>query len=340
MLKSLLFILILIFAFSCGKNSDEQLKEAVLDAQIALGAGNCQYAIDVLEAYGRVSTNAKYVKTLASAYACRAGYSTPTFFTTDLPVTMSYVPLGGTTVYSTSEVAVANPLQDDLVFNDLQTAINILLYAGGIASPTEPTATERAKHFSSDEAGDINSQLLFMELVQLGKYMRVYGNGIGTGVNKGKKGFGTYGNTCFTSYDSATQNIKDYLADPLRAAFKCTATNSSHPQLQGPVGASAGITPATRKTRMCQGVVLLNGVFNLLPSVLGAATGGSLSDISTLTDSITFLQNALIGVEPLLGSAFTPILTTVSQAKCEDDAVVTVPQIEGYFAGMMENVFL
>jgi hypothetical protein len=324
MWKPLLFILLLFSLFSCGATNDDKLKDAILDAEIALGSSNCQYAIDVLETYGRVKTNALYLKTLASAYACRAGYSTPKFFSSDLTLAASLPPLGGLSLFSTSGVTVTNPLQNDPSFIDLQTAINILLYAGGIASTTEPTVAERAKYFSSDQAGDINSQLLFMELVQMGKYLRVYGNGSATGI----KGSGAASNSCFTSYSNAPGAVQAVIP-----AFPgaCKSIASSHAQLIG------SLSPATtRKTRLCHGVILLNGMFDLLPSVVGAASGGSLTSISAMTAAISGAKTALLVLDSGIGS----VLTTVNQSTCEDNAVVTVPNIESYFAGMMESVFL
>ena len=324
MLKSVLFILFSLSLFSCGTSTDEKLKEVILDAQIALGSSNCQYAIDVLESYGRQARSAVYLKTLASAYACRAGYSTPTFFTSDLPLTSTHAPLGGTTIYSTSGVTVTNPLQDDTSFVDLQTAINILLYAGGISSTTNPTTTERAKYFTSDEAGEINSQLLFMELVQLGKYMRVYGNGSATGL---KASGVPAGNKCFTDYTSAHAGVFGTL---VAANGTCKVNNSPHTQL------AASLAAATRKTRLCHGVVLANGMFDVIPSVVGAATGGSLSAASGITTAITALKAAVTGAD----STTTNVFATINQTKCEDNGFVTVGNIETYFAGMMEYLFL
>jgi hypothetical protein len=341
MLKSLLFILISFSLLSCGATSDEKLNEVLLDAQIALGSNDCQHAIDVLEANGRVNNHAHYLKTLASAYACRAGYSTTTFFSTDMSLTATPPPLGGMSLYSTSSIAVTSPFQTDARFEDLQKAINILLYAGGIPSTKEPTANERAKYFSSDEAGDINSQLLYMELVQLGKYMRHYGNGSSTAGANGLKGTGSASNKCFTSYDNSPLKADINL---LPGTFTCRSSNSSHAELQGPVagiGGSAGINPAsTRKTRLCHGLVLLNGVFELLPSVVGAASGGSLAAVSGLTLVIDGIKTILVAADTSLNMSTNVTLTTINQSVCEDDTAVSVANIESYFFGMMESIFL
>lgn len=325
MLKSVLFILFSLSLFSCGTSTDEKLKEVILDAQIALGASNCQYAIDVLEGHGRENRSAAYLKTLSSAYACRAGYSTPTFFTNDFPLTATPAPLGGTTLYSTSTVTTTtNPLQDDTSFIDLQTAIDILLYAGGVAATTNPTTTERAKYFTSDEAGEINSQLLFMQLVQLGKYMYVYGDGSATGL----KASGTATNNCFTDYAGANGVVFGVL---VAANGTCKVNNSPHSQLN-----SATVLPETRKKRLCHGVVLVNGMLDVLPSVVGAATGGSLGAASGISAVVDALKAAVTGAD----NTTTNVFSTINQAKCEDNSFVTMGNIETYFAGMMESLFL
>ncbi|MGZ3808703.1 MAG: hypothetical protein ACXVCE_11505, partial [Bacteriovorax sp.] len=185
MLKRSIILLSFLMLFSCGKNADEKTADAVLSANISLSKGDCQSAINVLEDNGRVNDNAAYLKTLASAYACRAKYSSVVLFSGDLVKIITPAPSGplnGIATFSTSQVTVQNPLQNDSSFRDLQKAIDILLYAGGIPSTTEPTSAERLKYFTSLEAGDIDAQLLYMMLVQIGKFMYVYGNSSVAGV--------------------------------------------------------------------------------------------------------------------------------------------------------------
>ncbi|MDD4972821.1 MAG: hypothetical protein PHY93_00640 [Bacteriovorax sp.] len=312
--KNFIFFLSLILLFSCGKTTDEKTADAILSANIALSKGSCQLAINILETNGRVNDNAAYLKTLASAYACRAGYSAITFFASDVALTVTPAPLGGMTLYSTSKVAVQIPLQNDPSFKDLQTAINILLYAGGIASTTDPTATERAKYFSASEAADINTQLFFMIMVQLGKYMHVYGDVDAAGAKAGGAG----ANLCFTSYGVAPAGI---------LAGTCNIGTSSHAQLDG-----GTVAPATRKTRLCHGVVLFNGYLDLLPSIAASASG-SLAVITGATAAINAAKGALAGTVGV-------VLTTINQTTCEDILQVPVEDIEYYFAGIFEKILL
>lgn len=325
MFKNSIIFLSLILLFSCGKTADQQTADAVLSANIALSKGNCQEAIDTLEANGRVNNNSAYLKTLASGYACRAGYSTLTFFTTDITKTTTPAPLGGTSIYSTSSAPVQTTLQNDSSFKDLQTAINILLYAGGIDPTVEPTTAERKKHFPTSEVADIDSELLYMTMVQLGRYMHFYGNGSAAGL----KGKGAAPNNCFTTYANANAAVKTALNN---AAGTCTAAAAvSHTQLD-----PATVAAATRKTRLCQGVVLLNNVFALLPNVLASAFPAANQAAATAAvNAISTAKNALIAAD---GTTAT-IAVTLNQSTCEDNTVVTVPNIESYFAAMFESVF-
>ncbi len=327
MLKNSIIILSLMLLFSCGKTTDEKTADAILSANIALSKGDCQVAISTLEANGRVNSNAAYLKTLASAYACRAGYSTVTLFATDLAKTVTPAPLGGTTKYTTSSAAVSSTLQNDSKFKDLQTAINILLYAGGIDSLTEPTSAERAKYFSSSDAGDIDAQLLYMMLVQLGRYMYFYGDSSATGV----KGSGPGPNTCFTSYVNAHANVKTLITAAAGTCTNITTDAASHAQL------SNTLTASTRKTRLCQGTVLLNGVFALLPNVVASVFSNPADKAAALAavNSINLAKGALIGAD----NTTATVAVTLNQSICEDNTVVSVSNIESYFGLMFEGAF-
>ncbi len=318
---SILFLSFLLLFSSCGKNAKERTQSAVLSANISLSKGNCQEAIDVLEANGRDERDAEYLKTLASGYACRAGFKVTTFFASDLGKTSTPAPLGGATLYSTSQVAVSGSLQNDSVFKDMQTAIDLLYYAGGFSASTEPTSIERAKYFTGNEAADINSQMVFMMLAQLGKYMEVYANAGTTGV----KGSGSASNKCFTDYGHITNNnVKTALANMPGA---CKVTNSSHTQLD-----SGLISASVRRTRLCQGVVLANGILDVLPAVVASAGGGDLSSISSLTTNIQSFKSALVTADPSIGT----VSTVLSQYNCENDTSITDATIESYFAIIFE----
>ena len=320
MLKCLVFFLSLNLLFSCGKTADEKTMSAVLSANISLSKGNCQEAIDILEANGRQVHDAHYLKTLASAYACRAKFSVVTFFASDIGISATPAPLGGATKYTTSQLAVSGSLANDSNFKDLQTGIDVLLYAGGFSTSTEPTSVERAKYFTANQAADLNSQILFMMFAQLGKYMEIYADAGTSGV----KGSGSGSNNCFTDYSNTPGGIQTALGGMPGA---CKVINSSHPQLD-----SSLISVALRRTRLCQGLVLVNGILDILPSVVASAGGGDLATISSLTATITDLKSDMVIAYPAIGA----VAIVTSQYNCENDPAITVATVESYFAMIFE----
>lgn len=323
MLKNLLLTISILGLLSCGKSTDEKVDAAVLGANIALSKGNCQTAIDELESVGRQDKHARYLKTLASAYACKAGYSVVTFFASDIAKSATPAPLGGATLYSTSQATVTGALADDEKFNNLQMAIDILLYAGGLASTAEPFATTRATHFTADEAADINSQLLFMMMAQLGKYMHYYADTSTTGI----KGSGILPNTCFMDYSAINADDPAAVTGLLAAnGGACVAANAGHVELDP--------TTAAGKKKLCHGVVLLNGIIDLLPSIVVAAGGTELGSVSTLTAQITAFKNLVDDFFPEIATVFT----TVNQSTCETSPAITVKALEAYFIGTFESL--
>ena len=305
---------------ACGKTSEEKIYDATETANILLSTYQCQAAIDVLEGVGRQNKNAHYLKTLASAYACRANYSTVTFFGTDIAKTATPAPLGGMTTYTSSLTTFTSPLTTDAKFVDLQSAINILLYAGGIASTTEPTSIERAKYFSANQAADINTEMAFMMMVQLGRFMTVYADTNASGV----KGGGSASNNCFTDYSNVSSvAVQTILANQLGA---CKVTNSPHAQLN-----STLVSVANRRKRLCQGIVLLNNILDVLPSILVSAGGGDLDDMGSVTTDIAAAKTALEAVY-----SGGEVMTVLSQENCETSASITTETIESYYAAIFE----
>lgn len=324
-MPKLILLILIIFVFSsCGKSTEQKVADAILSATISLSKNDCQPAIDTLEGIGRQNKNARYLKTLASAYACRSGYNTSTFFASDFPDTATPAPLGGTATYSTSSGTFQVPLEYDPDFVDLQTAIDILLYAGGIASTTEPTATERTKYFSTSELGDLNSQLLYMQLVQLGRIIKVYGNASAVGV----KGGGSFGNVCFSDYQEAGMPANVTTAVAALPGACTVMNNAGHPQIR------SSVTAATRKRRMCHGVTLLNGFLDTLTAVVASASG-DLSTVGTAAQTaVNLAKTAMTAAYPGIGS----VKSTINQTLCEDNAIVPVLDIEVFYAIMFETM--
>jgi hypothetical protein len=328
-ISALIIFTSIAFLNSCGKSSEEEISGAILSANISLSKGDCQSAIDTLSAIAYQSRNASFLKTLSAAYACRAGFSVIQFFANDLVLTATHSPtLGGMSIYSTSLTTVSGALENNSSFSDLQRAIDILLYAGGISTTAEPLSSERAKNFGSKDLSEINSQLAFMLMAQLGKYMHFYADTSTTGV----KGAGTLSNNCFTSYQTAHSDVTTFLGSGATGA--CSSNNSGHPLLNSSVAA------ATRAKRMCQGVVLMNSMLDVLPGVIASAGGGDLSSVPSLTTLTTAIA-AVVSSSSNIGNSIVLLTGELSQANCEtavNSNAAGVASAETFFAIYFESL--
>ena len=209
-------------------------------------------------------------------------------------------------------------------FRDLQTAINILLYAGGIPLTTEPTAAVRAARFSANHAADINTQIAFMMMVQAGKFMKVYANAN----TAGEKSLGSGSNHCFTDYSSfAPGDFAVLVGSGIMG--HCDLQSSSHPELD-----SALISVTERKKRLCEGVVLFNGIIDLLPNIITSIGGTELGNIGVQLAIITEARQKLEDEYPGIGA----IVNVLSQTKCEADPLVTNSLMEIYYAVFLETM--
>jgi hypothetical protein len=289
--------LILFLLASCGRSDAEKLKAAMEEANLYLTSRECDKAIEILNKVGFQETNSKYLQIYSSAYACKGNFDEPTFFGTDLPG-LSTVAGGMFGSLATFSLATMTGPTDSH-YTNLQTAINYLWYAGGISSSGH---TNRETIFTSTETNNIDVQNLYMIMVQLGRWLKYYGNADSTGV----KGGGTAANTCLVTYtdSDAIESIDD------GSSGSCTdLANSGHDDME------ANASAAERTTRMCQGIVLLNNFINIITNISfsSGSNTASLSQVSTLLDTIcSDLVGAVTGFS-------TTICSVRDQSKCEND---------------------
>lgn len=325
-------ILPLIFLFSCGQSADEKVAEAILSANIHLNDGYCDRAINELTAIGNHSTNSNYVKALASAYACRGGYNSSTFVTEDITLFSNPAVIGGTAKFSTSGSMDA-PDNDD--FDDIQLAIEALLYAGGLDKDKDPTLTRRSEKFEEAELKEINTFLMYLLMVNLGKYIRFYGNSSDTGV----KGSGSNLNSskCFFKYDSNIKldpldpldpltavNLQDFLDAPGSLTGACSKGDAGHLSL-GEVGSE-------EQGRMCQGVILLNNFLHVFPNVIAGFSGSIEAIFTDILAAIDALVDTASGAKDTAAVVFE----TKSYNKC---MTLSTDNIQVYFATFYETLF-
>ncbi len=322
-----IFTLFLCFIFlSCGRSTEDEKEAAIISAQNYLTSGNCQDAIDVLVAAGSDDKNADYLKTLSSAYACKAGFSEITFFSLDAPkiTTVENSALGGLSLFSTSAMSTST----DTSFTNLQIAIDTLLYAGGLADTSDPTPAKRAEIFPAIDAGNINIQVLYMLFAQLGKFVKYYGN-----TKDGIKGTGDGASRCLVNYDDAAINAY-LLTLPGQKLGTCEANGDGANPSVGHL--DFGARGSLNVARLCKGVVLLNNIFTILPYVLldiGSSIGG-LKDFDMTT--LGTIRDTVIA----LGAEYAPIASVLSQKKCEADNAADDKYLQYYYAYFFEALLL
>ncbi|MBF0299599.1 MAG: hypothetical protein HQK51_12815 [Oligoflexia bacterium] len=328
LLISLTSLIFLILFFSCSQDKGEKTQEAIDSAKVYLNKLKCDLAITALEDVGRDKKHAKYLQTLASAYACKSGYTAPIFYGANLNKIVATRTgfLGSLTKFTTS--LMTDP--EDAYYLNLKTAIEILMYAGDVSVPT---TAERLKVFSQQESDDINIQLIYMVLTQLGKYVFYYGNADPT---NGIKGSGTEANGnpnhltngCFYNYNPVSAIIKLAIdndrANSALPLGSCTTTATGHPKLQP-------IPNANTIKRMCEGVVLFNLFSDLISNTTIPSGAGDLGNINTTFSSVCS------------GNSLAAELCTIrTQSSCETNYAIPPEsdKLEAYFYLVYETLFI
>lgn len=302
--KIILLILSLFFSIACSDVVEEQ-DQMIITAQGMITNGNCQEAINLLTQMTGIETSSRYYMTLASAQACFGSYNSIDFFMTDVgtidtsPATdlMPSLSLMSTSANMTSST--------DIDFTSIRDAINTLNFAGAVANGTY---TERAAVFSTTDNNDISLFAAYLAIAGLGMLANFYGNVDGAGT----KGAGAGASICYFQYtDAVAQGVVD-----------------------GSVGDSCAnpyTAPATDATLMCEGIVFVNTLFDILqqPDLPLPTDSGEISDIDVAV--ATFIANC----EAVLGVADEVVCTTVSQVTCEG---VSDQAREIYYATVFEEL--
>lgn len=322
-MKNLLIIFsIFVTVFGCGKKTTEEKRDqAIISAKILLSSNECQKAIDLLEGVGRDHYHAEYLQTLSSAYACRAGFSEIKLFSSDftfLTDGSSTSLLGGLSRFSTSSITGFA----DSKFLDLQKAIDLLLYSGGVSIPSHAS---RSQKFSSRDLSNMNIQGIFMLMAQLGRFSNYLGNPNTNGL----KGSGALTNQCFYAYvDATAQNTITALnTNPLNNT--CDNGDLGHTEIAG----------ATAQTisRMCRGVILMNNLMDLTENTV-LNLGSSNSSIQTYIDALnSYINNSSCNVTAL-GVNLGAMCAIKDLETCEQTA--TISELEIYFSAVYEALML
>lgn len=300
----LLVFFVLLTLAACDDSQSEEDDNEITQALIELSDGNCQSALNILDAMTNMETNARWHQTKASAQACFTDFNEITFFSVDADLidTTSLTTLGRSfPILSTSDDMTT---ATDVQFTSLYDAVTTLISAG---SPTTNNFAGRGEVFNTFDNTNITLQALYFSIGNVGQYMRYYGNADATGT----KGAGGGGNGCYMDYTDGT------------AAAIIIA------QTTGSCGGAGDAHPDMTDTRACNGIVLINTIFNALQNIDVPSDSGSTSDIDdTINSLITTCQGAI---------APNDICTVVDQATCEAQGNAIIQQ---YFAAVMEQMHL
>jgi hypothetical protein len=307
-LRIILFSLIFAMISSCALSDREEADNAIYSANLLLSSGDCQGAINALAAIPAQTSNALYYMTYASAYACRAGFNTNTFFLTDVPVldagTTDF--LNSIAIFTSSTETTAE--SDD--FLDMQRSIELLLHAGGLASPD---AEDRIAIFGERQANNINLQALYLMIAQLGKWFHYFGGvNTTTGIKSG----------CLYTYTNGVA----------QAAINGNPTGACANPYTGV--RLSGSTEATVR-RMCYPIVLYNNLIDVLThvSISSGTSNGELGDILT---NVETAYDTVCAADPGL----TTLCAVRTVEECVDDYTADNTFLQIYMATFFETTFL
>jgi hypothetical protein len=320
------FFIVFSLCLSCAQTDAEKETLAIENAKIHLDTKQCDKAISILQGIGLNSKNPSYLKTLAAAYACKANYSTVTFWGKDLSKISGNASsiLGSLTGMSIAQMTAPR----DANYVLLQQSLSLLLYAGGVSTPS---VTARSAVFSAADAADMNIFALYLIINQLGKYIYYYGNANPlTGIKgKGSSSNGNpnnLSNGCFYDYNptDATLLAAITAARGSNQLGSCTALATGHPML-------AALPNATTTSRMCEGVILFNTFIDLLVNIQIPSQATALSAVAVdLQNECT--SNAEIG----------DLCGVLIQSECEENFASTAQsdKLQAYFFLIFETLFI
>jgi hypothetical protein len=306
--KNLLLLLLVIFSFSCGTTNQEDIEDAIFHAKQLLTGGRCGEALEALTKVPYQASNPDFLTVTASAQGCLGGYNTPTFFLEDLDKlgTGQTTFLGSLATFSTSNMTTSM----DANYNSIESAINTLLYGGGIS---EVSFANRSGALTSSANNNISVFALYMILVELGKFTNFYGDANDTTGVKGGGG----NHDCYIDYNDGDGVIAGVLG---ALAGTCTAvTDTSQGDLDMPAG----------RAKACDGIILMNNFLDIIGNVsFSGSNSGDLGDLASLGD--------LCAASGQISAATCSVKT---HATCLNDTTnITDQDIERYFAIVFETM--
>jgi hypothetical protein len=308
----LLFILLV----SCSLSEEDDQADRVKEANLYLTNGECQSAIDTLAEVSYDLYDYRYVQTLASAHACKGGFSEIDFFSSDLDNINTSAFLASLATFSSSPETTV----DSTEYTSLKTAVGSILFTFGTLNTR---AVERINYYGSVIANDLHLQVLYLLLGHLGKWLYFFGNTN----TAGEKGQGSLGNICVYPYGTVAQALVD-----ANSTGVCEAPYTGSSKLD-----ISAETAATVYGRVCDFIVHVNHVFDVFENVT-LSTNTTNGDLSGVLSQLTSLKSTATGVNSTIADIFSLYTYDACTSWLEAD-VNNVLAMEAYFAVFVETNF-
>ena len=318
---------------SCTDAIDKD-REKFIQAQDELTDRNCQKAITILETMENRQNNIRWYQTMASAQSCFSSFSEISFFADSVDrVDISPISDLGKSLAS-FDISDDMESTDDQDYTSLRDAIGTLIDAG---KPKSPKYKDRGDIWPKKDNDNISLQAIYLTLAALGMYMNYYGNGQET---DGGKGGGPGLNKCYLDYGTFDpindpidrQIIYTALSVPGNTMGPCAIGESGHPDL--PRSPSGPTLSGTTLTRACEGITLVNTLFDSLRAIPVPEDSGEIGGIGKVLGTIiTSCDTALTAA-----SIDSKICSSTSLKECEDIGKANPERIEQYFALVFENI--
>ena len=300
---------------TCSRSDQEEYEMSLRHVRQLLTDRDCDEALRVtaeLNASGNRSRDPDYIYLRSSAFACNANYDDLRFFVNNFPLVNNITDNSFHSTLASFYNAQDPPSSSE--YSHLSDAIDTLFFPGDIRVVSYAA---REDLFGERTALNFNTQILYMLLTKIGRYSRYYGNMGNNANNQLVKGAGTQGNTCFADYTTIGARGLRFLT--LSATNPCQSDSAGHPDMRA--GAE------NRKSIMCEGVTMINALFELinvtLPQIINSR---ELDDLASLNQELCANE---------FGNALVCSVQTQSLCEGEDEngnPNVPLEQVESFMA--------
>ncbi len=322
-MKFFSFVVIFFLCFSCGESEEQVRKNLIISANIAMGSGDCDKAIELMTSVENPGTDADFIKILALSYACKAKFNVTRFLTSDLQRFDASGTFNGTALFSTSDDVISAD-DDDFVF--LQKAMDTILYSGGLDTDSDPTSAKRSENFSDDDLNELEMVLVYLQLIGMGRFFNYYGESNDEGEKTG----------CILQYENVALNAGNFDALMLAGTLSTGSCTFANYKTSGNGHEDLGEPGDYSIKRLCQGAMLLNNFLHVFPSLLARISGDDFGNVAAMEAVLNAIISAMNAQKNGTGDNVAGVL---SQSRCEVLNKDEDDYLQVYYLFLMEQVF-